>query len=141
MLDINEAATSFLSLHCDHNVNCCHHIHSYANPAVGQMGFWWFEAQSEIVGMINQVRHTGFWIIAKEWNLILAKSKPNFAFNKGYFKSRWLEKSLLLSSFLITHKKTYYYIDLRFLLTFSFLLKEYLNTKKKRNQIDKMQCY
>lgn len=39
MPDINEAAISFLSLHGDHDVNCCHHIHSYVIPAVGQMGF------------------------------------------------------------------------------------------------------
>lgn len=86
MLDINEAAISFLSLHCDH-VNWCH-IHSYANPAVGQMGFWWFEAQSEIVGMINQVRHTGFWIIAKEWNLFWQNQNQILSLIKAIFKSR-----------------------------------------------------
>lgn len=44
-LCINEVAVSFLSFYCSHYINCCHHIYFHANPAVGQMGFWWFEAQ------------------------------------------------------------------------------------------------
>lgn len=83
--------------------------------------------------MINQVRHR-LLNNSERMKFDLGKIKPNFAFNKGHLKNRWMGKSLILSSFLVTHKKTYF-TKLRFPCPFSLLLKEYLNThtQKKPN--------